>query len=274
MLCLPRLTRAWIGALGISSLLVAGGASARDEGADGHFSHRRSSHFVLYQDVDIDRYSGPHGSRRFERDVLEVLESAFDRTSKTLSVRPVRTIEVVVYDPEVFDAQFSSLFGFGAAGFYHGVIRIRGGKQVSTDLVRTLHHEYVHAALDAAGPNVTLPAWLNEGLAEWFEGISVGKRHLSRGEALRLASAKQKGELPALASLNGSSFAQMDRERARLAYLKSYAFVEYLVRKYGEPSLRRFVAGVIRTGNIERSMVRTYRRKPEQIEVDFDAELQ
>jgi hypothetical protein len=268
---LLRPTLAWLGALWIA--LVPAGSAGRDEGADGHFNHRRSSHFILYQDVDIDRYSGPRGSRQFERDVLEVLENAFDSASQTLGVRPVRPIDVVVYDSEIFDTQFSSLFGFRAAGFYHGVIRIRGGERVSTDLIRTLHHEYVHAAMDAAAPNVRLPAWLNEGLAEWFEGLAVGKRYLSKGEALHLAAAKRSGELPAIASLNGSSFSQMGPERARLAYLKSYAFIEYLVRKYGQPSLRRFVAGVMRTGNVDRSSERAYRRNPQQLEADFDKEL-
>ena len=271
MKSLPGPVLAWIGALWVALLPV--GSFARDEGADGHFTHRRSSHFVLYQDVDIDQYSGPHGSRRFEKDVLKVLESAFDRAAEVLGVRPSRPIDVVVYDPTAFDTQFSSLFGFRAAGFYHGVIRIRGDAQVSTDLVRTLNHEYVHAALDATAPQVRFPAWLNEGLAEWFEGMSIGKRHLSRGEMLHLRSARQSGQLPAIASLNGTSFSRMEPDQARLAYLKSYAFIEYLVRTYGRPTLRRFLAGVIRTGNVDRSMQRTYRKTPQQLEATFDQEL-
>ena len=35
-------------------LLLAAGAGAADRGADGRFDKRSSSHFVLYQDVDID----------------------------------------------------------------------------------------------------------------------------------------------------------------------------------------------------------------------------
>jgi len=56
---------------------VLGSAGAADRGADGRYDERRSSHFVLLQDVDIDRRSGWRGSRRFEIEVLDVLEAAF-----------------------------------------------------------------------------------------------------------------------------------------------------------------------------------------------------
>ena len=52
-------------------LLFAESGTAKNRGADGNFEKRVSSHFVLFQDVDIDRTSGFHGSRRFENEVLE-----------------------------------------------------------------------------------------------------------------------------------------------------------------------------------------------------------
>ena len=58
---------------------------ARAAGADGDWSSRRSSHFELFQDVAIERYSGRDGSRAFERDLLEVLESAHDRLRDAIS---------------------------------------------------------------------------------------------------------------------------------------------------------------------------------------------
>jgi len=259
---------------GLLTVLLLGTASARDRGVDGHFSHRRSSHFVLYQDVAIQRYSGPLGSRQFERDVLEVLEESYDRLAGVLGVRPHRPVDVVVYDPAVFDGQFANLFGFRAAGFYHGVIRIRGGTRISTELVRTLHHEYVHAALDGAAPGVTLPAWLNEGLAEYFEGLAIGKRRLSRGELVVLGEAQRQGALPPLAAMSGTSFAPLAQEQASLAYLKSYALIEYLVRGYGEAGLRRFVAQVLRTGNVERAAERTFRQSTAELESSLHGELQ
>ena len=119
--------------------LCAGVAAARDRGADGQFSKRSSSHFVLFQDVDIDRASGWRGSDRFERDVLAVLESAYDQLDSALGLRPPRAIRVLVYDPSIFDAQFAGLFRFAAAGFYGGDIRIRGDTRVTVQLARVLY---------------------------------------------------------------------------------------------------------------------------------------
>jgi hypothetical protein len=260
---------------GLVTLVLLGPslAQGRDRGVDGHFSHRRSSHFVLYQDVAIERYSGPFGSRQFERDVLEVLEESYDELARALGVRPLRPVEVVVYDPAVFDGQFARLFGFRAAGFYHGVIRIRGGTRISTELLRTLRHEYVHAALDGAAPGVALPAWLNEGLAEYFEALAIGKRRLSRGELIVLAEALPRGALPRLEAMSGTSFAPLAEDQAALAYLKSYALIEHLARAYGEAALRRFVAQVLRTGNVERAAKRAFRRSTAELEASLHAEL-
>ncbi|MBY0399754.1 hypothetical protein K2X89_05630, partial [Myxococcota bacterium] len=149
-------------------LLLAGPAlSIGDAGADGRFERRDSFHFTLYQDVDLDESSGLNGSRQFEQDVLRELEAAYERLDRLLALRPDRKLPVTIWDPALFDARFAGLFRFPAAGFYGGTIQIRGAAGVTDALVRVLHHELVHAALDAES-SLVLPAWLNEGLAEWF----------------------------------------------------------------------------------------------------------
>jgi hypothetical protein len=127
------------------------------------FDKRTSSHFVLYQDVAIDEASGLRGSRRFEQLVLAELECAYDRLQALLGLEPPRPINVVIYDPAVFDRQFTGLFRFPAAGFYHGVIRVRRHRS-RYFLSRVLRHELVHAALDAAMPRRCCRP-TNEGLA-------------------------------------------------------------------------------------------------------------
>lgn len=185
---LPALRRpGWFPSLALPLLLALtsaplGDRAAAGSGADGRFEERESSHFVLYQDVDIDRRSGFHGAARFEKEVLRSLESAYVSMDRWLGLRPERKLPVYVYDPGVFDAQFGGLFKFSVAGFYAGAIRIRGDVAVTQRLSRTLHHELVHAALDAAAPSLAAPAWWNEGLAEWFEARAHGARRLTVGE--------------------------------------------------------------------------------------------
>jgi hypothetical protein len=257
----------WLG------LLLGAPAGALDRGADGEFGQRSSAHFELYQDVAIDRAGGIYGARQFEQQVLAELERAYDQLDAYLGLRPGRKIEVVIYDPAVFDQQFAGAFRFSAAGFYHGVIRIRGSTALDVALSRVLHHELVHAALDAAAPSYILPAWLNEGLAEWFEARTQGKRHLNGYELAMLSSAKSNGALFSLASLSTSSFGRLNQDAAQIAYLQSYGMVEFLGNQRGEPSLREFCDRLIRTRNLERSLLHVYRANLETLEAQFVAEL-
>ncbi len=251
------------------SATFADPAAAKNRGADGTFEKRVSSHFVLYQDVDIDRSSGFRGSRRFENQVLKTLESAYDRLDQQLSLRPARHMNVVIYDPRIFDHHFGGMFRFRAAGFYSGTIHVRGGVQVDAALTRTLHHELVHAAFDAAAPSLALPAWLNEGVAEWFEARAVGKRQLSAGEYRVLSQVAQSGQLFALGQLSYESFSHLDGQAAQLAYLQSYAFIEFLVQEHGERSLRRLCSTLLRKRNLARAFELTYRRAVEDLEARF-----
>jgi hypothetical protein len=253
-------------------VLTVAPAGARDRGADGHFEKRESSHFVLYQDVDIDRTSGFHGSRRFENRVLEILEKGYDELDDLLGLRPERRIQVTIYDPRIFDAYFAGQFRFAAAGFYNGTIYIRGDTELRTRLIRTLYHELVHAAFEAEAPGLVLPAWLNEGVAEWFEARAIGKRRLSGPENAALEAVAGQGQLFTLWQLSAPSFGHMGSESARLAYLQSYAFIEHLSRRYGDASLRRLSSTLIRKGNLHRAIERTFRLDLEQLEKRFASE--
>jgi hypothetical protein len=248
-------------------------AAARARGADGDFEQRTSAHFVLHQDVAIDESGGFRGSRRFEQQVLEELERAYDALGDWYALRPRRKIEVVVYDPQRFDAAFAGRFRFPAAGFYHGVIRVRGDTRLTTALSRVLHHELVHAALDAAAPTLWLPGWVNEGAAEWFEARVSGQRSLSVGQRAALAGLARGGELHSLDSLAAPSFAAMSSRAAQVAYLESYALIEYLARHHGERSVAEFLAELIASRNLDRALRRVYRLDAASLEARFFEEL-
>jgi hypothetical protein len=253
--------------------VAAGTAQARGGGADGRFEERESSHFVLFQDVDIDEAGGLRGSRRFEQQVLEALESGYDQLDRYLGLRPQRKLEVVVYDPAIFDREFAGLFRFAAAGFYSGIIRVRGDVRFTEPLSRVLHHELVHAALDAARPSAVHPGWFNEGMAEWFEARTHGKRHLDARQLRTLERARQANQLLPLASLASASFARFDPDAAQLAYVESYALMEYLQRHYGERALRELCMELVRTGDLERTLQRVFRADLGALQAAFFADL-
>jgi len=254
-------------------LCVVHPSGALDRGADGKFSSRDSAHFVLLQDVDIDETGGLRGSRRFEQELLKVLEQAYERLDHFLHLRPPRKIQVVVYDAAIFDQTFAGLFRFPAAGFYGGTICIRGDTLVHDGLVHVLYHELVHAALDMARPSLAYPAWFNEGLAEWFEARALGKRNLYEYEYRYLVTNANAGHLFSLAALNTPSFGHLQTGLAQLAYLQSYAFFAYLARVHGERTLRYLIDGFIRTGDLNRTFRRVYRADLRRLESRFIADL-
>ena len=55
------------------------------------------------------------------------------------------------------------------------------------------------------------------------------------------------------------TFSRLGPNSARVAYLHSFAFFEYLARSHGERKLDELVSTTLRTGNFERAFRRTYR---------------
>lgn len=257
----------------VGVMAAVGPARAFDRGADGEFERRESSHFVLLQDVDIDETSGLRGSRRFEQNVLEVLEAAYDEADGRLGLRPDGPITVVVYDPGVFDATFGGRFRFPVAGFYGGRVHVRGDTVMTARLARCLHHELVHAALDAELRRGALPAWLNEGVAEWFEARTTGERRLPDRATRMLAERARRHALFGLADLSAPSFAHLGPDGAATAYLQSRAFVDYLVALRGERALRDWIREVVRTGDVDRATRRTFRSDPARLHREHLAAL-
>ncbi len=252
---------------------VAASAHARDGGVDGNWSKRRSSHFELFQDVALERYSGRDGSRAFEISLLAALESAHDRVRDGIGVEPRARVRVFVYDPDVFDASYSARFGFRAAGFWDGAIHVRGGTAVDARIVGTLVHEYVHAALASLAPAGIWPAWLNEGLAEHFEREALGIVRLGAHERAEIRAAIARGRWLPLEALGGPSFAGLDESSARIAYLESYACVEMILRRYGRERIERLVEEHAKARRIERALQRALRTDLAKLEAQLLAEL-
>lgn len=261
------------GALLLAALCFGVGQSAlAGAGADGRFEARSSRHFRLLQDVAIDHYTGPSGTRAFERQLLEVLEHAYRELGNSLELRPRSKVVVTVWDPQVFDSRLGPRFRFRVAGFFDGTIHVRGGTLVDARMVRTLEHEYVHAALDQLAPGV-FPGWLNEGIAELFEARAVGKRALSPPERAHLAAAAREGRWIPLSSLVAPSFAHLSGAAVELAYLESYALLEYLVQRDDMERLRDLCRRVARTRDPELALVRVYRANLGELEAELLGQL-
>ncbi|HEX9113691.1 MAG TPA: tetratricopeptide repeat protein [Nitrospirota bacterium] len=181
------------------------------------FSRDVTSHFLT-------KYEG---REKIEagRIILRILEDAYAEVGRALSFYPDREIQVILYSGEQF-REVTDAPGW-SAGIYDGKIRIPVGgvEQETPGLRRILYHEYTHAVVRTLTPRC--PTWLNEGLAQYFEGREVDSRQWS---ALRRSA--REGRLPSLSSLEGS-FTGLGADRAAHTYLVSLSAVRYMIDSFG-----------------------------------------
>lgn len=189
----------------------------REHRTEKDFNRDVTSHFsVKYE-----------GRERIEtgRIVLRALEDAYGDIGRELSFYPDREIAVILYSDRQFQEVTDAPGWSGAV--YDGKIRIPiGGIERETPGLRSLlYHEYTHAVVRAITPRV--PTWLNEGLAQYFEGRTISEAQ--RG-ALRQVHAA--GNLPSLRLLEGP-FLGYGGAQASYAYLISLSAVRHMIEEYG-----------------------------------------
>lgn len=225
---------------------------------DGYWTDE-TEHFSL--SFDGSRAELMHGTGP----LTEELERAYQDYGELFGHFPVEEgapkIEVVLYRR----AEFRELTGLGhwAGGAFDGVVRIPvedlGAERRA--LIETARHELVHAYVAALGARA-IPAWLNEGLAQWLAPTPGG-----RALAVQRARATlSDGQLFPLADLQTTIAAWDDDGKIRRAYAQSLAFVAWLHDWYGERLLFELVLGV-REG---KSVAETFRA---ELFLDLDAVL-
>jgi tetratricopeptide (TPR) repeat protein len=174
-----------------------------------------------------------------------VLTTAFWRIGKTLGAYPSAPINVVLYSEQ----QFHDITGAPewAAGGFDGQIRlpVRGAAQNLGEFDRVLTHELTHAMLNSIAAR-NLPAWLNEGLAMYFEGRD------GTLSGRRLAAARLFVPLEVLRA----SFNRLSAAQAAVAYEESAFATRALLDRIGPtglgPLLQDLSAGQTMEQAIER----------------------
>lgn len=189
----------------------------REHRTEKDFNHDVTSHFLI-------KYEG---REKIEagRIILRILEDAYGEVGRALVFYPDREIQVILYSAQQFQ-EVTDAPGW-SGGIYDGKIRmpVGGIEKETPGLRRLLYHEYTHAVIRAISPRC--PTWLNEGLAQYFEGREVAGR---QKEALRKLA--QGGKLPSLANLE-RSFTGLNSDQAMFAYLFSLSSVRYMIDNFG-----------------------------------------
>jgi len=151
-----------------------------------------------------------------------VLDSAFQRIARTLGEFPSETIVAILYTEKQFRDITRAPEWSG--GQYDGRIRVpAAGASLKPELFeRVLTHELTHAFLAGMVPR-GVPAWLNEGLAQHFEGTDP------EGARRRM---KLAGRSMPLANLS-RGFGHMNAAEAQIAYDESLLAVNVMFDRPG-----------------------------------------
>ena len=202
---------------------------------DDHYARSWSTNYFLADEngeARWTRYGAQDQVRDWSVQVIYMLgdQSDFEKAERAVGVEPG------------WEAGF-----FQSKGEYRGIF-IQSDTQ-QTNLYHALTHEYVHFLMHEIARRQKLPAWLNEGLAGYYE-FEVGSHgdfpDASYTRMLRSAdraqSAAADGQLLRLPQLESQrEWNNRANELVPLQYAQSHMAVRYLSERYGEPAPIRIV---------------------------------
>jgi hypothetical protein len=197
----------------------------RDKKAEEHYEENESAHFTL-------KYSGEE-QPGLEREILRTLEMHFSAIEAELNFTPADPISVVLYTQQAF-ADITKAPGWvGAVNDGRIRVPVQGLTNVSPELSRELKHELTHSFIQQKTRGHA-PTWIQEGLAQWMEGLRSGDN------AGALLESHGSGKAPALAGLEGS-WMGLQEPTVHDAYSWALANVEFLVTKDGMSDVEKIL---------------------------------
>jgi hypothetical protein len=178
----------------------------------------------------------------FGESVFNIAQRAMGAQRSLFDMELDYQIRIVIYNDDAeFHAWHAVELGWvgGEAFSDYGITtQIVYGNSPSNDWLQgVVPHEISHLyfAPVTRNPAVSVPHWLNEGVAQYNEFVD-------NGYALtQVQSAVDRGELIYLSTL-AEGFGSFDESRVRLAYAESLSAVNYLVEVYGEDGLADVLA--------------------------------
>lgn len=166
--------------------------------------------------------------------LITVLNTTHDHFTRLFADIPPFSTSIRLMDEEEF-FELTGAPKWTNAMFFRGqiILPLAKGKAVDIEnLNRSVRHEYTHAILSALSAG-NLPGWIDEGLAQWFEGEeSPGLR-----DALR-EWLKTHEPVP-LALLQGG-FTKLKPEMVPAAYAQSLLATRLVAEKYGFPAIAAY----------------------------------
>ena len=232
------------------------GAVFRTPGQEFIYSDNRFDWQTVSSGLITVFYYGEYVEQR-ARTVLEAAEEAFDIMVPVLGIEPTEPLRIVSYNnyrhmaaalPFRAQAVREQLQTQGMAFTPERVLLVHG---FDPTVKGTVSHEFVHLLVaEAAGPGYArVPAWLNEGLAE-YGNIDPTDDYAS---ALRFGIYTRRiRPLWFQAGFSGTP------DDIVIAYGQARSVVQYLIAVHGEHSISELFVAIRETLNIDDALQRVY----------------
>ena len=203
-------------------------------------------------------YNDPLVQSRAEH-VLETALASMEITGPVLGINPDVPLHIVTYHnyrdmigalPFRSQATSSQLITQGMAFDEERVLMVHSG---DSSVTSTTAHEFVHLLVgDALGRAYSrVPAWLNEGLAEYGSRHGGERQIINRG----IQRAIDRGTVRPLWHLGSYSGTPQE---IIYAYAHGESVVTYLVLEYGEAKMAELMQAITRTLDIDSALLDVY----------------
>ena len=226
--------------LGIILLITSCRFALASSSQQQHWMEVHSNHFVVLTDMDTNHARAV--AYRFEQ-MHYVFGAVMQKSAVNLPV-PLQIIgfrsraELLQYAP-LYQGKPVDMAGFFEASPDRDFIAL----DLSTDDWSTALHEYTHALVHANFPPV--PAWFDEGLAEYFATLKISNTGLEIGnisDANRMALSNMPWmSLEELLLVQTGSASYNQRQRRAIFYAQSWLLVHYLMSKQKLPDLFNYL---------------------------------
>ncbi len=229
-------------------------------------------HWIRIQSPNFEIYST--GSENSTRDTLRQFEQVrafFLSTLPTKDEKPL-PVRIVVFN-SLKEYEPYRLNEFATAYYYGGaerdtIVMSHGG----SENFPTAIHEYVHLVVRHAG--VTLPPWLNEGLAEFYSTLHPLGSKVVVGEIIpgRLAEMQSEKWIPlaVILAADQNSPYYNEKNKAGSLYNEGWALTHMLsLSPEYRPKWREFVRAILDGKGSAEALTATYGKPLEAIEDDL-----
>lgn len=241
--------------------------ATRELSVESDFNQRSTRQFNVAYEGKVNEQAA--------RDAMQILSRALYQIGRDLRYTSRRPIAVVLYSPEQYRAATEAP-GW-SSGLYDGKIRVplkaNGSNEIDRRaLTTTLRHELTHAiVIELAGAKV--PAWLNEGLAMYYEREATDRTPRAKADRLAIFKMIDGGERTSILDLPASFTKIQDSDKVERAYLLSRSFVQWMAGRYRPFKFRDLLASLGAGTPIDDALVKVYGKNLEALDAMWHTTL-